>query len=94
MKRIEASLPAWGSLEPLFSAFGVAYHEQSHPLFEAYNEKREDEGELLAYLQNAMRQALHAAEAYEALQKRVKELRLTIEQELGLASLQVNTFLS
>ncbi len=87
MARIQALLPASGSLGPLFYAFGLITEEE----LRSGTGGREDVSDVnfLQWLQATVNDALRIAQEHESLKLRIREARASVEQEFGLASLQV-----
>jgi hypothetical protein len=92
LTRVVASLPASGSLAPLFFAFGLITDAELRAgaggLFGSSGGSSAADTDLLQWLRDTVAGAVSAAERHEKLKRRIREARASLEHRHALASLR------
>ncbi|KAK9817188.1 hypothetical protein WJX72_010816 [[Myrmecia] bisecta] len=88
LTKIQAELPAYGSLGPLFYAFGLISSEELRSGIGTY-ERGEDNRSFLHWLSETVAEAVRTADQHELLKKDIRGLRASIEDRFTLAAIQV-----
>eukprot|EP00884_Botryococcus_braunii_P001914 jgi/Botrbrau1/11723/Bobra.0195s0050.1 len=86
---IVAELPSYGSLGPLFYAFGLITAEQLSKGVGAYHGDEAMDTDFLEWLGKTVGEALTTAEQHESLKSQVRELRTAVENRFDLIAVHV-----
>lgn len=88
LTEIPAELPAYGSLGPLFYAFGLITQEE---LKEGYGScgQGADDRDLAAWLRETVAEAVRTADQHDSLKRVIRDMRLALESRFKLGAIQV-----
>ena len=89
LTRVVAELPAWGSLGPLFLAFGLITAQELAQGTGAVRRDAPDDRNLAAWLHQVVEDAVRAADAHDALKRLIRQLRTGLEARFGLTAVAV-----
>ncbi|PRW34089.1 hypothetical protein C2E21_7404 [Chlorella sorokiniana] len=88
LTEVPAELPAYGSLGPLFYAFGLITQEE---LKEGYGScgQGADDRDLAAWLRETVAEAVRTADQHDSLKRVIRDMRLAMEGRFKLGAIQV-----
>lgn len=85
--QISAELPSYGSLGPLFFAFGLISEEELKQGAGAVSSA--DDRDLAAWLRETVDEAVRTADQHDSLKRMIRELRVAVQDRFRLAAVQV-----
>ncbi|KAL4436733.1 hypothetical protein ABPG75_003872 [Micractinium tetrahymenae] len=89
LRQVTAELPSYGSLGPLFFAFGLITQEELRQGAGACSGQGKDDRDLAAWLRKTVGEAVRTADQHDSLKRVIREMRLSLEQRFKLAGIQV-----
>ncbi|KAL4858162.1 hypothetical protein ACK3TF_001655 [Chlorella vulgaris] len=87
--QVSAELPSYGSLGPLFFAFGLISEEELRQGAGSVDGRTADDRDLAAWLRETVDEAVRTADQHDSLKRMIRELRVSVQDRFRLAAVQV-----